>query len=93
MNEKYCSRVFKPDRIIWTAKANIKDRKKYIELGNEYINRVRKWPLKELNISRNPQDNITPHNPIMVKNKSIISRVYNRLYRTTKFLLTGKVRH
>ena len=86
LDSKYCSRVYDEKAIIWTAKGNIKENEKYIEQGEKYISNLRKWPMKSPPIQQNK--------PIVHKTNlqsSIFSRVSNRLKKTIKVLLTGRV--
>tara|TARA_Y100001980_G_C14549824_1_gene331956 strand:+ start:827 stop:1741 length:915 start_codon:yes stop_codon:yes gene_type:complete len=90
LEKKFCSRSYHSSKIIWTGKANIKDKKEYIKLGDRYILNVRKWPIKKLDINKSI-DCINPSNPINIRKKSFSKRLAKRIYKSFKFLITGKI--
>ena len=83
LDDKFCSRVYSNDAIIWTAKSDIKNDENYFRLGQEYISELRQWSLDEA-----PIDNYSLADYSV--NYSVFNKIVIRIRKTFKVLLFGK---
>jgi len=85
LEEKYCSRTNKQNTIIWMAKEQTRLKHEYFQIGQDYINKVRKRKFKVFEKRFNIEDQTN------IYSKPLIKKVYLRIRKTFKVLLTGRI--